>query len=427
MTGVRAVLSVACALALALGVGAVQKADPGLTVAFGGETMGYLAPCGCSKPMLGGISRRGAVIKRMQARGPVVAIENGDLTPAYGRQDEIKAETLVDALGAMRYDAIGLGEHDFDLGLDALRALDGRSGSRLICANAVDETGHNAFTGHRVVQRKIGGVTRRIAIWAATSPRLSTSGDVTIRDPRQALRTASKHNGIRILAFHGRRADAEAIARAVGAFTLIIYAHGPDTPAPPVRIGKSTLVCAGSNGKYLGTVTLDASGAVRRVGSVALGEDAGTDPRIESIRHAYLARVSSENLLDLLPRRPLPEGESYAGSASCAPCHADAHRVWAASGHARAMGTLRKVGQDRDPECVPCHVVGASHEGGYLDAKAAGLAHVGCENCHGPGQRHADDPTVKPDRGGRSSCAPCHVPNHSPGFRYEAYWKLIRH
>lgn len=427
MNGARSIGSAVCAVALALAVGSGQKAAPTLTVVFGGETRGYLAPCGCTKPMLGGISRRGAAIRRMQARGPVVAIENGDLTLAEGRQDEIKAETLVDALGAMRYDAISLGEHDFDLGLDALRALDGRSGSRLLCANAVDEAGLPAFAGHRVVQRKLGGVARRIAIWAAVAPGLSASGDVTLRDPRQALRAASAQSGIRILAFHGRRAEAEAIARAVGAFNLIVYAHGPDTPAPPVRVGRSTLVCAGTSGKYLGTAALDSSGAVRKVAYIALGEDVGTDLRIESIRRAYLARVSSENLLDLLPRSPLPKGDSYAGSASCGPCHAEAHRVWAASGHARAMATLKKVGQDRDPECVPCHVVGAAHEGGYVDKKAVGLAHVGCENCHGPGRRHADDPTVKPARGGADSCAPCHVPNHSPGFRYETYWKLIRH
>ena len=427
----RPAASLACAFVLTVGMAAgTAKFTTNrnhLTVVFGGEIRGYLAPCGCTTPLRGGISRRGTAIKRLRAQGPVAAIENGDLTLAEGRQDELKAETLTDALGALRYDAIALGENDFDLGLDTLRALGGRSSPQLICANAVDETRRPAFPGHTVIRRKVGGVDRSISIWAAASPTLKTAGEVTLTDPVQALRPASRQSGIRILAYHGRRNEAEAIARVNQSFTLIVYAHGPDTPAPPVRIGRSTLVCAGSNGKYLGTATLDGSGSVLRVGSIALGEQLANDPRIEIIRRAYLARVSSENLLALVPRKPLADGEAYSGSAACLPCHAGAHRVWAASGHARAMATLRKVGQDRDPECVPCHVVGASHEGGYIDRKSSDLAHVGCENCHGPGRRHVDDPTRKPTRGGRSSCSPCHVPNHSPGFRYEAYWKMIRH
>ncbi len=427
----RPIWPAACALAISVGIAAETATRPqgrsDLTVVYGGEIRGYLAPCGCTKPMLGGIARRGAALKRLQSRGPVIAIENGDLTVAEGRQDELKAETLADALGAMRYDAVSLGEHDFDLGLDVLRSLDGRSRTRLICANAMDETGRPAFPSHKKVTRKIGGTNRTISIWAAISPHFATPGSVTLTDPLRALRAASAQSGVRILAFHGRRSEAEAIARSISAFTLIVYAHGPDVPAPPARVGRSTLVCAGTNGKYLGTATLDASGAVRRVGSVALGEGVGFDPRIEAIRRGYLARVSAENLLDLLPRAPLPVGEAYSGSTSCMSCHSDAHRVWASSAHSRAMDTLRKVGQDRDPECVSCHVVGAAHYGGYVDRKEKELAGVGCESCHGPGKRHAENPAIKPARGGHSSCAPCHVPGHSPGFRYEAYWKLIRH
>ncbi|MBM3494638.1 MAG: hypothetical protein FJX72_10050 [Armatimonadetes bacterium] len=399
--------------------------EPTLTVVFSGEMKGYLSPCGCSKPMLGGIARRGAVLKRLARRGPVIAIENGDLTQADGRQDELKAETLADALSAMNYDAIGVGEKDLALGEEFLATLQDRSAPKWLCANVRDASGKSPFAAATRVRRKIGATSRDVLIVSAMAAGRSAEG-FTIGDPLAALRRITDRAPIRILLIQGRRQEAEAIARAVPRFALVVYAHGPDTPAPPIRIGKATLVCAGSSGKHLGTATLDVKGAVRRVGSIALGENAGTDAGIEAIRRAYQDRVASENLLDMLPRSPLPSGVTFAGSTACRSCHEAAHAVWGASGHAKAMATLRKVGQDRDPECVPCHAVGVAKEGGYLDRGTA-LGHVGCENCHGPSGRHVADVAVKPDRSGPKSCAECHVPNHSPGFRYETYWSRIRH
>jgi hypothetical protein len=433
--GLAARLAAACLVA-ALPLGALIGA-PGrreLTVVFSGEMKGYLSPCGCTKPMLGGIARRGAAVRRLAARGPVVLVENGDLTQAEGRQDELKAETLADALGAMGYDAVGLGETDLALGAEFLDALAGRTSARMLCANARPSAGSgaqggakSAFAPSARIRRTIGGKPRDILIASVIGPGHRAEGFAIGAAAHAIRRFATDRAAVRILLFHGRGADAEALARAVPGFGLIVYAHGSDTSAPPVRVGRSTLVCAGTGGKYLGTATLDAEGTVVRIGSIALGEGVGSDARVESIRRAYLARVASENLLDLLPRAPLRQGESFAGSAVCAPCHAAAQRVWSGSGHARAMATLRKVGQDRDPECVPCHAVGVGSDGGYLERRNAALAHVGCENCHGPSGRHVADPAVRPDRGGPKSCATCHVPRHSPGFGYGAYWSRIRH
>jgi len=56
---------------------------------------------------------------------------------------------------------------------------------------------------------------------------------------------------------------------------------------------------------------------------------------------------------------------------------------------------------------------------------------VGCESCHGPGKRHAFNPT-KENIGGKlnpKACLRCHTPDHSPGFdRLEdLLWKEVDH
>src|SRR5205085_1367178 len=79
-----------------------------LAILFSGELNGNLTPCGCSKPMVGGLPRRASFLKNQGAPESAIRLENGDLTEALGRQDELKAETIVETLNALSYDAINL-------------------------------------------------------------------------------------------------------------------------------------------------------------------------------------------------------------------------------------------------------------------------------------------------------------------------------
>lgn len=89
---------------------------------------------------------------------------------------------------------------------------------------------------------------------------------------------------------------------------------------------------------------------------------------------------------------------AYVGSKACKTCHMGEKKgaiweKWLETRHAKAMSTLdASKGQDKDPKCLKCHVVGFGAESGYkvegLDAAMAapeGLGAVGCESCHGPG------------------------------------------
>ncbi|MCS7065335.1 MAG: hypothetical protein NZL85_03550, partial [Fimbriimonadales bacterium] len=57
-----------------------------LCVVFGSEINGYLTPCGCAKPMVGGIPRRATLLKQLAKNHNLLKLENGDLTKAAGRQ-----------------------------------------------------------------------------------------------------------------------------------------------------------------------------------------------------------------------------------------------------------------------------------------------------------------------------------------------------
>ena len=88
------------------------------------------------------------------------------------------------------------------------------------------------------------------------------------------------------------------------------------------------------------------------------------------------------------------------------------------------------------------------YQSGYEShAKTPHLENVGCEDCHGPGERHvaaekgADQALQKKmqqavritkaeaadPRTGKQNCWSCHDLDNSPAFNFDTYWPLIVH
>src|SRR5262249_46222959 len=153
-------------------------------------------------------------------------------------------------------------------------------------------------------------------------------------------------------------------------------------PEELTRVGSTLLAATGEDGKYMGRIVV-VPGPMWRAGGVqatALGPEFGEDMRMAPLQRAYLARLAQDDLLGQAPGVPTLNGDTYAGSAACAPCHAEEYGIWKASRHAKAMQTLADVQEDRDPECVVCHNVGAGQEGGFIRRETTPqLQDVGCE------------------------------------------------
>lgn len=95
---------------------------------------------------------------------------------------------------------------------------------------------------------------------------------------------------------------------------------------------------------------------------------------------------------------------NYVGSEKCGSCHEKEYASWRATRMAKAFELLKPgVAADRkrrhrldptkdytrDPECLSCHTTGYRKPGGFVDeASTPGLAGVGCEVCHGPGEEY---------------------------------------
>jgi len=372
------------------------------TVVIMGDTKGYLSPCGCTEPMTGGIVRRAEALAGLDLQRTLV-LDVGRLAGGISRQDQIKAETLAEAMGYYHADAALLTAEDLQNGpgfvanlanlgkftwLGRLQAPEGV---------AVDaETSKGPF--------QIASDDPRIP--AAIEP--GTNIVLTSGGPDRARKLAHDHPGLRLVAYRSSSLTTSA-----------------------VKVGQTLLVSCGEKGK--GLVKAEWSGGKF---TAATGFELG--PRFDTTRPSqlaqevagvfrrYLRRIEGEKLVEALPREQTAE---FAGTGTCAPCHASADAAWRKSDHAHALKTLETKGQARDPECLPCHVVGLVSTVGFKDRAATpDFADVGCESCHGPLKAHADKPASnKAPKVGAQSCAPCHNLEHSPGFSFDRAWPKIAH
>jgi hypothetical protein len=399
-----------------------------------GESRGYLEPCGCAEFKEGGAARRATWIDARRREGPCLYVDNGDLVEGPGRQNQLKAETWAELLKGMRLDVLNLGEGEWALGIEVLSYLQQICGSPFLCANArtLDGQGIEPFAVVERAGKKIAliGVLGDgfLETARAANPQVEF---VTVEKALAGLRPKIAAD-FPILLFHGPAAEAQAVLSRHRWIRLAVAAHEGDAPLPPRKVaGGALLVTAGRKSRSVLEVAVVAAGGKLTGGGArprALPAELEESPEAAAILQGYLARVRAENLLAQVPKQPLPGQTSYAGADACRRCHAQQHRVWEGSSHARAFETLVASGHDADPECVGCHVVGLSFVSGYQDAGSSPrLKGVGCECCHGAGSQHAAAPTESKLTESLECCQACHVPDHSPRFNRESYWAKIKH
>jgi hypothetical protein len=119
---------------------------------------------------------------------------------------------------------------------------------------------------------------------------------------------------------------------------------------------------------------------------------------------------------------------TYVGADKCKPCHMAQHKSWLETKHAKAF-TVLKPEEQKKPECVKCHITGATAEKVSLDG-------VQCEACHGPGSEYKK-PTIMSKskfaadrvaalKAARDAglvamtaevCAKCHTKEGNPNFK----------
>jgi predicted CXXCH cytochrome family protein len=412
---------VGAAVALAGGVLSMHD-DPVRVVILSGDTQGYLSPCGCSSPMVGGIRRKATVIRNLSRGHATTLLENGGMVESSGRQDQMKAETIAQSMANLGVSAINVGAADAHLGAGMLLQLAQLSNDRLVSGSVSNPGDHGLKSSITSGPFLIGGVTESPVAVANALGDAAVPIEVATKGLVDEAETASLKP---LLMLQGTHDTAARLAKEFPSLALIQYTSVGDPPSKVERIGTTVLATTGEHGKHVVALTFK-GGKFTDYSSITLGPEYRDDPTIGRFYSTYLSRVKGEKLLEKLPRH---ETAAYAGSWACTPCHNSATHVWKGSGHRLALDTLVKVQHDFDPDCVSCHVVGLDSTRGYRSrSKTPQLAGVGCESCHGPAAAHAQAPqTAKLLKIGERACVGCHNSLNSPNFEFRSYWRKIIH
>jgi hypothetical protein len=394
-----------------------------LTLFFTGRELGSLKPCGCSGGQLGGLEKRPAIFREAPASNRLI-VATGDLVEGDREQDLIKFRILFEALRELHYDVVLLTDRDADLAgrLDLL--ADPQQAFSVLRG---DGEGRTALFERRFVCQ---GREMAVRIAGAGAEEASAEQAAALLEEAREVPTLD----ILVLQQYDPNSLAALAAQTPGV-ECIICPSADDEPRVLSRPGARPLIfTVGRFGRYVCRldVTLDrrTGEPVPRFEAIAVGEKLADDEALVQLYRQYQQLVADANLLEKQPRVPLPDGLSFIGSSACARCHEFEHGKWSTRPHAGAYAALRKVGSDRDPECVVCHVVGLEYESGFVNReKTPHLTDVGCESCHGPGSRHAETvgqaTTVPP----RMHCRDCHTPERSAGYagHEEEYMQKIVH
>ena len=230
----------------------------------------------------------------------LLLLDAGDLfsgTPVSNLFEGEAEQTSVLTLG---FDALALGNHDFDFGLETLeRSLN--AGVPWLAANIFKEDGTTLVPPFCIIE--VGDVRVLIVGLTTTStPRMSFARNVeglTFTDPTNSLRDILHEQrgayDICIVLSHLGYGDDVLLAQRVPKITAIIGGHSHTVLRKPVRIGNTLITQTGSSARYVGKIVISSEGGYQARGKLLeVQETTPPHPAFEAIDQFYGAALALE-------------------------------------------------------------------------------------------------------------------------------------
>jgi hypothetical protein len=440
---------------------------PKLALVITGMEDGYLEPCGCSgyDRMKGGMARRASFFQKLRHDygWPVVGLDVGGLIHGFGGQASLKFQTLVESKRKMGYEAITFGADDLRLPAGELAAVAVNEPVIFVDANVglLGKPGEIP-PATRVIEA--GGMKIGVtAILGKSYLKELHNDEIQTVDPDAALAKVipelKQKTDYVVLLAHATQKEAEALGQKFPDLNVVVSSEGwEEPPARPSTIPgtKIPLVTVGHKGMYAAVLGLYGGPRLTvRYQRVTLDSRFDGSRDMKLLMTAYQEQLKNTGFAGL-GLRPTPSPQfatngRFVGPQKCESCHEKSYEIWKKSGHAHAYNTLAKLDPPRnfDPECVSCHIVGWNpgkffpYESGYQSQeKTPHLVNVGCEDCHGPGEKHVAAELsgsealrqqlrkamvlTKADAK-KTQCISCHDSDNSIEFKFDLYWPFVEH
>ncbi len=355
--GVLAAAALLCAL-LPLGAAAAQPVREA-TILFTHDLHSCFFPRSQESGELGGFARLSAALAQERTEYPeALVVDGGDFSSGSLLQTLSASQAPeLRALGAMGYDAVTAGNHEFDNGPQGfcqMLAAARRGGEplpALVMANyrpaedAADrldlqrEMASYGVREYLLLDR--GGVTYGIfGLMGESAHESAPASGFALEDPARAAqrcveRLEEQGADVIVCLSHSGTSETgtsedEDLARAVEGIDLIVSGHTHTTLEEPLAVGDTYIVSAGSHCENLGRVTLSWNEAGEKTVAdyrlIPIDGAAGEDPNLSAMAETWKEQVDIGYLApygltcdEILTRSdfflPLPEAGVQEGSA----------------------------------------------------------------------------------------------------------------
>lgn len=213
-----------------------------------------------------GLAERASFIKEVRAQeGNVLLLDAGDINTGTALSNMFKAEIDIEAYNRIGYDALALGNHEFDNDLTTLEAQMAKASFPWISANIHRANGSllapayivKNYEGFRV--GVFGLTTRRTLQIASPDKSLVFLDEIeTAKTMVETLRNREKCDIVIALVHLGLAAESEGhtssrdLSQAVDGIDLVIDGHSHSFLEEPLMAGGTPIVSASEWGKYVG-------------------------------------------------------------------------------------------------------------------------------------------------------------------------------
>jgi len=449
--------------------------DNSLFIVYSYDTNGKMETCGCSTRQLGGLSRRGTIIRDYETNynRQMLMLDGGKILADATDFSKFKVTIIIKMMNQMNYSALNLGVYELVFDLAELSKWADQAKFPLVSSNVLTSSGKTNLVRPEALKnlgsldatneveageffREVKGDVHpgeldwlaspvifvqlgnfRLGILGATKPEWADSladGDLValpIRDSFKQLVTKYADKADLWIAMI--EADGTTIKSLMVALPEIqIWLSG--NPRKGESIVGSMETTAGQHwqnifqeGKYIGATSVNLQDGNY---FITQNEIAVEDTIAE--RKDLLAIMVNEyrpELEKLFHLQTQPIGREFVYSVKCQRCHTEAFEIYRNSAHSRALETLQEKGQNWNPECVSCHI--------EFDELNDNQLSLQCSACHYRSwDNHIEDATanaanVKPlnEELGFDHCVKCHTPENSTEFavKYKEYFAKIKH
>lgn len=277
---------------------------------------------------VGGFARLKTAVDQHTAAGSTLLLDAGDFPIGTMFQHFfLEGSVELPLMQTLGYDAVALGNHDFDYGEKGLRTclqnFKNQGGSLdFLCTNLIEEGGavsgdqytnplsDAGVANYKIVERN-GYRIGLFSLMGLEAQGYIVNDELAFADPTQTakdyvriLREEEKVDLVLLLSHCGTIpgtawAEDEDIAKAVDGIDLIVSGHSHAALDEPLIINNTTIVCAGTALKNLGKLELTRQGDHWQVKShalIPLTDAFQEDAEITAMIAGYEARIREEYL-----------------------------------------------------------------------------------------------------------------------------------